>query len=347
MIIIVAPSLRLPGGISSVVKAQCNWFSRNSIEYKIVATIVPGVYYKYLGFLLSLITMVVYLIFHKCSVVHIHLSSRGSSFRKCILCGVCIIGGAKYVLHLHGSEFREFYDHELSHNGKYLVRLLFSKAQKIIALSNSWRGWIEDSFKLKNVIVIHNGVESVKRESTHSRTKTILFLGRIGKRKGVDILLKAMIDVVKVIPDARLVIGGDGDIESFQSMCSPLGGSVTFLGWIGPEDKEKELNNAAVYCLPSWNEGLPMSILEAMSAGLPVVSTPVGGIPEAVIHGQNGYLVPPGDDSALAQALIRLLSDPELATKMGHEGRRLYEEHFSADRMCASFVELYDSCKKI
>lgn len=347
MIIIVSPSVKMPGGISTVATEQCKWFSVNKIEFCLIETANGVGWRRCVDYFIALLNFIYLLLFCEVSVVHFHISSRGSTLRKCILAIFCVILKVPYVFHLHGSEFKKFYNSEINVIGKYFVNIFFLRAEKIIALSLSWKVWIEATLNAKNVVVIHNGVNSIDRKSKHSRAKTILFLGRVGKRKGVDTLLKAMVEVVKVIPDSRLVIGGDGDIDSFQSMMPPLGGSVTFLGWIGPEDKEKELNNAAVYCLPSWNEGLPMSILEAMSAGLPVVSTPVGGIPEAVIHGQNGYLVPPGDDSALAQALIRLLSDPELATKMGHEGRRLYEEHFSADRMCASFVELYDSCKKI
>jgi glycosyltransferase involved in cell wall biosynthesis len=139
------------------------------------------------------------------------------------------------------------------------------------------------------------------------------------------------------------VAAGSGEIDEVRRLARELAveAQLELPGWVAGEAKARLLAEAAIYVLPSHNENLPVSILEAMAAGLPVVSTRVGGIPDAVRHGTEGLLVTPGAREELAQALLRLLSDPALARKMGDSGRRRVASEFSPAAVLGALERLY------
>ena len=130
-------------------------------------------------------------------------------------------------------------------------------------------------------------------------------------------------------------------------MADQLGvsGHVEVMGWTAGDAKVDAFQSADVYCLPSYAENLPVSILEAMAARLPVVSTPVAGTPEEVLEGETGFLVQPGDRDALSDRLIRLLSDGALRTTMGQAGRKHAEENFDNEVVCKRLIELWESAR--
>src|SRR5437763_291119 len=138
-----------------------------------------------------------------------------------------------------------------------------------------------------------------------------LFLGHLEAAKGIYDLLDALAGVRSAVPDVRLACAGDGDRIGVARYAENLGiaEAVKFTGWVGPSGKRALLEHAAVFALPSYEEALPVSLIEAMSAGVPVVATPVGGIPEVVADNTSGFLVAPGDKGALERARRRLLVD--------------------------------------
>jgi glycosyltransferase involved in cell wall biosynthesis len=162
--------------------------------------------------------------------------------------------------------------------------------------------------------------------------------------KGHQVLLRAMPEIVRQQPDCVLLVVGDGSQRSvLESMTVDYGleARVRFLG--AREDIPAVLCALDVFCLPSIrNEGVPQSVLQASAAGLPVVSTAVGGIPEAVIEGKTGIVVPPGDARSLAEALAALLADPECRDRMGHAGRRHVKDVFSLREMLDRTESAYE-----
>jgi glycosyltransferase involved in cell wall biosynthesis len=228
---------------------------------------------------------------------------------------------------------------------KAIVRFVFDHCDRVVVLSHAWKDWVKGMCSNAHVAVIYNPVGFPPMMPPWDRRVAgrILFLGRLGQRKGSYDLLNAASKVAIKRPDLRLFLGGDGELNRVRETALELGISdkVELLGWVRGEEKERLLASAAVYVLPSYNEGLPMSVLEAMAAGLPILSTPVGGIPEAVTDGVEGFLVNPGDVRALADALDRLLGDPELARGMGVAARRKVERAFSADAVLPSVEALY------
>ncbi len=175
-------------------------------------------------------------------------------------------------------------------------------------------------------------------------TPTVLFMGELGQRKGTWDLVQAIPHVLAAVPGARFRFGGNGDEARLRQEIAALGieASVDVLGWVGMDKKKAAYDSADIYCLPSYQEGLPMSILEAMGSGLPCVSTPIAGIPEAVRDQETGLLVDPGDVPALTAALTRLCADPGLRRRMGTAGRRFAEERFDVDHVVLQLRDIWD-----
>jgi glycosyltransferase involved in cell wall biosynthesis len=157
-------------------------------------------------------------------------------------------------------------------------------------------------------------------------------VGRLVSNKGPEVLMKAMPKVLSRHPHARFVLVGDGPLrDRLQQMACDLGihHGVQLLGI--RHDVPQIMRDAAIFVRPSSLEGMPLSVLEAMATGLPVVATPVGGTPEVLRDDVHGYLVPVGDSQVLADALIKLLDDRFLAEEMGHRGRELVVSNYSWD----------------
>lgn len=266
-------------------------------------------------------------------LLHVHSASRASFWRKTAFILPAAWSGAVVILHLHGAEFMQFYHDESGPLTKRVIRYVLGRCTLIIVLSESWRHAISE-ITTGRIEVIANPALPLRGDlaATPRQPETLLFLGRLGRRKGIHVLLQALVSVTKRYPAVRLLCGGDGDLDGVREAASRLGiaDHVEVLGWVDEARRAQLLAQASIYILPSFAEGLPMSILEAMSAGLPVITTPVGGIPEAVTGGVEGLLVPAGDAEALADAICRLLGDTPLREAMGARARAKFDTCFEA-----------------
>jgi len=188
----------------------------------------------------------------------------------------------------------------------------------------------------------HNPTVIKELNYNNSELVKILFLGRLGKRKGIYDL----IDAAKHLKSRNIEIDlfGDGNLEEFKKLIEDnnLQEKVKIMGWISGEKKDEVLRNSDIFILPSYSEGLPMSILEAMAVGLPVISTPVGGIPEAVEDGINGFLVKAGDCVELTKKIDLLADDRALREEMGEQGYRIAKEKFDIKIIIKNLQEIYD-----
>ena len=191
--------------------------------------------------------------------------------------------------------------------------------------------------------VIYNGLDTpdVIPESLPFDAPRILCVGRLLHQKGFDLAIAAFASLVDRFPQARLTIVGDGpsrfDLEQ-QAAALGLGEAVEFKGRISPEHVRELMNTATIVVMPSRSEGFPMVALEAAHMARPVVATPVGGLPESVVHQRTGLLVEPEDSLALAEAIAFLLSHPDIARQMGQAGRSRVLDIFNMER----FVDAYD-----
>lgn len=296
-------------------------------------------------FAYSLLKIVTYGLFNKLGIVHIHMASRGSYTRKSQIIRVARFFGAKTILHLHGAEFETFYNQECSESKKQHIRNTFNMADKVIVLSSQWLRWVNTivSDKNKNCIV-YNAVPEVLLPDKKLKQPIILFLGRLGQRKGVEDLINAFAKVSVKFPTAELHLGGDGDLAGYQVQVNSLGISeqVKFLDWVAGERKNQCLADATIYCLPSYNEGFPMGVLEAMSAEVAVVASTAGGIPDAITNEQEGLLIEAGDMDGLAIALIRMLEDDHNRANYIIAAKTKFKSNFSPDVIIPQLKNIYE-----
>ena len=226
-----------------------------------------------------------------------------------------------------------------------LGRLTARLADAVVAPSQTTAAELRRDYGVERVEVIANGVPPAPAPLPHRRElpPVILYSGRLRTRKAVAVLLAAMPRVLAAFPACRLVIVGDGEQGGRVAAAVRARGltaHVELAGVLPRPAAMARLAEADVFCLPSIYEGLPLAILEAMAAGLPVVATAVSGNPEAVEDGTTGLLVPPESAAALADALIALLADPERRRAMGEAGRARVAARFSIDRIAAEHLAL-------
>jgi glycosyltransferase involved in cell wall biosynthesis len=278
-------------------------------------------------------------------LVHVHMSSRGSFWRKSVICALARLRGRPYVIHMHGSEFRKFYHEECGRFAKWAVRNVFEKSAVVLALSGQWNDELKRIAPRATVQTFPNAVRlyDAPKLAPANGPVRILFAGRIGARKGTFELLKAFARIAPRFPAATLVCAGDGDAEQLMAVARQLGvaGQVECPGWLSPQQLGDQLSRASIFALPSHAEGVPMAVLEAMARSLPVLTTPVGGIPEVIQDDRNGLMVSPGDVDAIERALVRLLESPELRERLGAAARETIARNYSLDSAIERVAALY------
>jgi glycosyltransferase involved in cell wall biosynthesis len=345
-VVMLGTAPRTHGGISAVVEAwrAGGLFERWPVDY--VATHCDGGEgAKLLAAARGLRRFLALLLEHRRVLVHVHCASRASFWRKCVFMAIAHAARCPVVLHLHGGDFARFYEEECGPLRRRLVRHFLGRAACLIGVTERWRAWLTGVTAHPNVVSIPNPVRAQPAAARRGPRNVVLFLGRIEDAKGTPELLRAFAALRGAVPDAQLVCAGSGGIEAAarQAEALGIGGAVRFPGWVGEGEKRAWLARASVFVLPSHAEGLPMSLLEAMAAGLPVVASAVGGIPDVVKHGVNGLLVAPGDELDLLRAMRRLLREPQLAAALGAAGRETVRAHHAPEQALARLGEVYAS----
>lgn len=311
------------GGISAVVNAYRagGLFQRWPIRY--LTTHREGS--KASKFALAAANLMCFsglLLTRRVAAVHVHSASRASFWRKSLFMLLAFLSARPVIFHLHGGGFREFFEQDCGPLARIWVRGVFSRAAKVIVLSSRWEAWVRSVAPMARVLVIPNPAPAVKakREKLVDADPMLLFLGAIIEKKGVFDLLQAVAALRERYPRLRLVLAGTGSAQAqvlARAAALGIAPQVEMPGWIDAAARDALLAQADVLVLPSYYEGMPMSVLEAMAAGLPVIASDVGGIPEVIDQDINGLLIEPGDVPALIAALQRLLSDAALREKMG------------------------------
>ena len=195
----------------------------------------------------------------------------------------------------------------------------------------------------RRTVVIPNGIpdHSTPPVAPRGSVLRVVMVARFEAPKDHVTLLRAAARIPPEVPWVLELVGDGPGVPAARSLAACLGiaGRVRFLGARG--DVERLLAGAAVFVLSTRREGLPLAILEAMRAGVPVVASAVGGVPEAVVDGVTGYLVPPGDERALARRVLALLTDRRLRERLGAAGRRRYEDRFTLEPMVTMTLAVY------
>ena len=341
-ILVVATSRKTRGGITSVIKAHETGEQWKHFRCHWVQTHRDGAaWHKILYFATGMIDFLIKLPFY--DIVHIHTADYGTEKRKRIFAKLAKLFGKKLIVHLHSS------GPEYSIGGEYrdLYKYSFTHADKVVLLSHTWREEAKTTFHLppERMEVLYNPCPAVNPSQPKEREPYILFAGTLTHRKGYDDLIKAFARIAQRYPDWRLKLAGNGEIENGKRLAKEYGieNQIDFLGWINGNDKDRAFRHASIYCLPSYSEGFPMGVLDAWAYHLPVVTTPVGGIPDVGVDGENLLLFMPGDIPVLAQKIEMLISDQALYNRICAASANFAENTFNINVIANQLVVLYNS----
>lgn len=346
-VLMVGPSVDSKGGIATVInnilakgfaeKTEIHFIASTNDKSRMKQLIKYGLFWIKFVFFLG-----------KCDLVHVHTASRGSWFRKSLIMEFCIKCNKSYVIHLHGAEFMKFYNSEMNCEKRKQVARLFNKAKRVIVLSEEWKENIKGFCDDKKIDVLWNTTHIPEIDWSKKADGVVTFLGRIDKRKGIFELIPIIKKLSERYPGLLLMIGGDGDIGKLndiinENQCS---NNVKYLGWITGRDKHELLEKSSINVLFSYDEGMPMTLIEAMAYGNAVISTNVGGIPTLIRNGKDGILIKSGDKDNLERSLNELLSDSDVRDRLTKQARNRVIDEFSMNSYFIKLKRIYSEIEK-
>lgn len=346
-IVMVGPHPDARGGISRVVRGWQRAKLAEQVDMTYIVTlndVDPGFRWNKITDALRAWLQVFRTVGRDVDLVHIHMSHGASLVRKFPIFLWARLRGIPTVVHIHTGRLRKLYEEGVLRWG---LRILLGQCTAVVVLSGEWHRYLKEKAIGTPIHIVRNGMFPPKSDLSfvkdNPRRVDVVVMGRLGERKGSYILVPAFASLASDFPEAHLTMAGDGDVEPIRALAKSLGMAerITIPGWLEEDAGERIFRTCDIYVLPAYFEGMPVSILEAMAYGKPIVSTPVGGIPELVEDGRNGYLVPPGDSAALAARLRTLLADPSLRQRMGGESLLMLGERFNIHRIVEQLVVLY------
>jgi glycosyltransferase involved in cell wall biosynthesis len=283
-------------------------------------------------------------------IIHVPITSYWAFWKDTVFILLGRTFGLKVVAHLHGGLFERYY-RESAPIVRGLIRWALYRPHVIVALSNHWKRFLLGVGSELRVEIVPNTIEPsfvpvIDQESYKTvGAITVLFVGQLGQHKGVFDILKSVPLVAEHRPDIRFVFAGASENQhegaEIEKASKSLNGAVQFLGQVTGQAKLDLFLKSNLFILPSYAENLPYSLLEAMAAGLPVISTPVGAIPEVIEDGRNGFLIPPGDYQALAEKILLILGNAELQSAMSRANRGKIRKEYLPELAASHFDCIY------
>lgn len=340
-VLVVGSAPESTGGVASVLrlcekmpmweKYSCYWLGSQ----------LHGSYYVKIKYALTAWLKALIIIW-KYDIVHFHTTpdKLGLLIQLPILL-LAKIGRKKTIIHIHvGNQLENHVD-----NG--LFNWWMNRCDMVVLLAKKWQQLLVDKYKnLKTPIrVIYNASESLTPIPFEEREKCIIYVGSLNPNKAPDLLLKAWERIHMKYPDWKVKFcGGSILLEDSKKMAKNMGidDSVCFMGFCRGNALKEAFSKASIYVMCSYNEGFPMSVLEAWEYGIPVVSTPVGGLPDVIEEGKNCLTFGFGDYEVLANCLSALIEDQNLRRDMSNFSKNFVEDTFSLNIISKDFVDLYD-----
>lgn len=343
-ILMVGPDRTVHGGISALVNSYYEAGLDEKVELKYIGTMREGSKLKKLfvaaGALFEFVRCV-----DDYDIVHANFSSDSSFMRKSLFIRIAKRRGKKIVLHQHGGDFRNYYSNELSDRGRRYVRRILDMGDLMLVLTDSWREFFGTLTEPAKIHVLPNGVVTKGIETdtaTFSKDMNkILFLGRICVDKGIKELIRATKKLHEENDKVRLVMGGIYEDESFRRVIEKNSDFISYVGWVTGSDKEKYLRECGILALPSYYEGLPVTLVEGMLYGCCVVASRVGGIPDIIEDEKDGILVNAKDAKALKNGLERVMKDKELSDRLSCNGVKKALGKYSIEKLSEKLVGYY------
>ncbi|WBY01279.1 glycosyltransferase family 4 protein [Ramlibacter tataouinensis] len=279
--------------------------------------------------------------------VHVNMAERLDFVRESLVLVACRALGIPTVLHLHAAQLHHSYA-RLPRPLQALVRWIFSLPRACVVLGQVSAAFVTRDLRVpaERVEVVINGVPDPavpRRRAREREAFQVLFVGNLSERKGVADLLQALAQPALARLPLRLTLAGGGDTAGYAAHAERLrvAHRVHFHGWADQAQLGRLLAEADALVLPSYDEGLPLAILEALAHGVAVVCTPVGEIPHVLAHLRDAVFVEPGDPASIARGLGQVLAEPELRERLEHNGRALHEARFSLARFSAAIARIH------
>ena len=281
-------------------------------------------------------------------VAHVNITGRGSTIRKIFLLTIARAVGMRYVLHLHDYNYADYF----RGRGVFLKKLiekLFRGAAMVVVLGHGELEVISQLFRLRRdrITVLHNAVPDplpdLERVRCARKPCHLLFLGYLSDRKGVPEFLRALASPSVSSRRWYATLAGGGPIDDFREFADKLGilERLRFPGWVNEVGVKALCADADVLVLPSNAEGMAMSVLEGLSHGLTVITTPVGAHLEVIEPEVSGLFVTPGDVTALADALVRVIDDESLRKRLAKGARDRFVNEFDVRNYAARLRHLH------
>lgn len=341
-VLFVGPHYGLRGGMASVLMV----YSKNIVPFHFLST-----YYKknpllcLLYFAKAVAKFLWILISNReIQLIHIHTASRGSFTRKSVIVLLSKAFGKKVVLHIHGGEFKTYYNNAGILKG--YIRYILNTADELICLSDEWKVYFDSLTAKQKSIIVNNPVSipvNVPLKTT-AWPVSVLFLNHIDPKKGIVDLTSFFKENKSWLEGSfKLVIAGAGESEKLLQYISDnqLSGLIEYKGWVSGKDKDDLIEASDVFILPSYNEGLPVSILEAMAYSKAVIATNVGGIPRIVKPRENGWLTAPADIDALAEIFKEIKGDKDILARYGQRSFEIAGDYAPA-KVNEKLSSIYD-----
>ena len=336
----VVPNPMVKGGIAAVVNGYRGSHLEKDYDVTYVESYKDGSKFeKLLKGVSGYFHFVKVLLFHRPDIVHIHSSFGPSFYRKMPFVYMASWAKIPIINHIHGADFAEFYVNA-SDNKKKKIRKIYSKCSVLIALSEEWKKNLSQIVPNEKIVIIENystlHEDALKQRLERPCNNTVLFLGELGKRKGCYDIPAVVQNVKKNVQNVKFVLAGAGteaDENAIKKLIAEkdVKENVVFPGWVRGEQKDKLLKEADVFFLPSYNEGMPMSVLDAMGYGLPIVSTNVGGIPKIVRNEENGYCCEAGNIEKMAESICIILKEKKIREKYANESSFIVRDQYSLE----------------
>jgi glycosyltransferase involved in cell wall biosynthesis len=284
------------------------------------------------------------------NLVHIHTSTYWSFWENAVYILVSNLFFKKTIVHIHGGAFDKFYK-----DSNYLVKFLMGKIlnlpDRVIALSPKWKRFFTDLIPQNKIIVLGNFVNFSRYAQFKRKVDLpedmikVLFIGGAGaKTKGIYDILKAIPTIVRQHENICFVFVGCANVGELNiiSKEEEIISHVRVLDYVYGDKKIKVFSNSDIFILPSYSEGFPIAMLEAMAAGLPIIATSVGAIPEVIEDGKNGFLIKTGDYNALAEKILILAKDKKLRQKMGKNNIEKIKRQYDREVVMEKLDNIYD-----
>lgn len=341
-VLVIATSRKTRGGITSVVKAHETGPQWRKNHCKWIQTHRDGCSLrKILYLIIALLEYLILLPFY--DIIHVHVSYGNSAKRKLIFIRLAKLLHKKIIIHFHPATEKHLFEDKYAK----ATNKLFSYSDLLIVLSPQWERWINQAFPNNNfkITVLYNPCPIVNRVFSQ-RKNHILFAGTLNERKGYNRLLEAFSLICKQYSDWKIIFAGNGEINKAKELQKKLNipdSQIEYLGWISGSLKERTFQEASIYCLPSWGEGFPMGILDAWAYGIPVITTPVGGITDVVKNDINGLIFQTYNLHELAACIEKLIKSNDYRNKIVQEADKLVQNEFNIININKQLENIYSS----